>query len=189
MIRDGLVGYHSDLRPLLQPIDSVTPHPDNPNNGDLEAITQSIQVNGMYRPVFTQAATGRIIAGNHTWTACKELGAQQIPVVALDVDDTTAVRIMLADNQVAHLAQPDPGLLLHLLDNLDTLHGTGYTDHDLDVLTALAEIPLQPEVATWPLLTFRVPPHVQQAFYDLTDAADSDRDRFELLLRLAGWDR
>jgi hypothetical protein len=191
MIRSGLAQYHDDLSGLLTPVEGLTPHPRNYNNGDIDAIAESIEVNGMYRPVFVQRSTNHIIAGNHTYAACLQLGATQIPVVFLDVDDTTAVRIMIADNRTAALAQPDNALLVELLDELataDTLHGTGYQDHDLEVLHHLAEIANDyDEYATWPTITVQVPPHVRKAYYTMTEAAVGDRERFELMLRLAGW--
>lgn len=192
MIRDGLVAYHGDLEPLLIDIDTVTQHPENYNNGDVEALAESIEVNGMYRPIYVQKDTGHIIAGNHTWMACKGLGATRIPAVVLDVDDTTALRIMLADNRIASLAVPDNSQLIELLDRLtetDSLLGTGYQAQDLEVLRHLADIPVDhDEFATWPTLTFTVPPHVRRAFYEMTEVAVGDRERFELMLRLAGWD-
>ena len=189
---NGLVQYHHDLENLLMDIDAITPHPRNYNNGDVDAIAESIEVNGMYRPVYVQKSTAYIIAGNHTWHACKMLGAEQIPVVVLDIDDTTALRIMLTDNRTAALAVPDNSQLLNLLDelaNTDTLHGTGYRDYDREVLRALNEIPVDhDEFAQWPMIQVRVPPHVRAAYHRLTEAAVGDRERFELLLRLAGWD-
>lgn len=191
MIHSGLAQYHDDLAGILMPIDDVTPHPRNYNNGDVEAIGESIEVNGMYRPLFVQKATGHIIAGNHTWHACKMLGAEEVPVIYLDVDDTTAVRIMLADNRTAALAIPDNALLLELLDDLaanDSLVGTGYKDYDHEVIKKLVEIPNSwDEFAQWPTICVQVPPHVRRAYHQMTEAAVGDRERFELLLRLAGW--
>jgi hypothetical protein len=40
----------------------------------------------------------------------------------------------------------------------------------------------------WPTVCFQIPPHVKRAFYDMTEVAGGDRERFELMLRLAGWD-
>jgi hypothetical protein len=66
--------------------------------------------------------------------------------------------------------------------------GTGYDEYDVEVLQNLAKIPLDhDEFGQWPTLTFQVPPHVRSAFYDMTAEAAGDRERFELLLRLAGW--
>lgn len=192
MIHSGLAQYHDDLAGLLVLIDDVTPHPRNYNNGDVEAISESIEVNGMYRPLFVQKSTGYIIAGNHTWLACKGLGADKVPVVMLDVDDQTAKRIMIADNRTAALAEPDNALLVELLDELardDSLLGTGYREYDHEVLKKLAEIPNDyDEYATWPTICVQVPPHVRRAYHRMTEAAVGDRERFELLLRLAGWD-
>jgi hypothetical protein len=194
MIHDGLVRYHDNLADLLTPINDVEPHPANPNNGDLDAVAESIQVNGMYRPIYAQKNSRRILAGHTTWGACHELGATQIPVIWLDVDDTTALKIVLADNKTAHLATLDPALEAAALLALDAegsaLDGTGYTPHDLELLTRLNQTPLDPTDLQdpWPTLCVQVPPHVRNAYLTLTSAAGSDRERFEMMLRLAGWD-
>lgn len=192
-MRSGQVQYQDDLEPLMQPIDSITQNPDNYNNGDVEAISESIEVNGMYRPIFVSRETKEIVAGNHTWQACKELGAQVIPVVWLDGDERQMVRTMIADNRTADLARPDHSQLLQLLtrlDNEDSLAGTGYKEYDLEILQKLAEIPtdFESEYGSWPTLCFQVPPHVRRGFMQMTNEAAGDRERFELMLRMAGWD-
>lgn len=192
--RSGMVQFHEELLPLMKPIDSVQQHPENYNNGDVEAVVESIMTSGMYRPIYVQKSSGYIIAGNHTWMACKELGAEQIPMVVVDVNDTTARTIMVADNQTARLARPDNGQLLDLLhkikeDTDDSLMGTGFKEYDLTVLENLAKIEHQTdEFGTWPTLCFQIPPHAKNAFTEMTQHAGGDRERFELLLRLAGWD-
>ena len=192
MIRSGIVQIHDDLGPLLVDIDTVHQHPANYNNGDVDKIIESIEMNGVYRPVYVQASTGDIIAGNHLWEACKALGADKIPVAALDVDDNTAYRIMVADNWIAALAQADNSLLLPILERLqetDGLRGTGMADHDLEQIRQLAQMtPTYDDYAQWPLIAVRVPPHVRRAYLRMTEQAVGDRERFELLLRLAGWD-
>lgn len=191
-LRSGMVRFHADLEPLMRPIDSISPAPYNYNNGDVEVITQSVEMNGMYRPVYVQKATGHIIAGNHTWMACKTLGSNTIPVVLLDVDDTTAKRIMVEDNEAARKAIPDSGLLLSLLDEIHDETGeylASVTERDVEVLRALNEIPLDTdEFGQWPTFSVKVPPNVLRGFMHLTREADDDRGRFELMLRLAGWD-
>jgi hypothetical protein len=188
----GMVQYHADLAPLLTDIDTVTQWPKNYNNGDVEEIAASIEINGMYRPIYVQRSTGYILAGNHTWEACKSLGATLIPVVYLDVDDTTAKRVAIGDNEIARLARPDNAALLELLEDLaatDSLLGTGMTQRDLLQLRALAQVEVAyDEHATWPTISVQVPPHVRAAYYDMTEHAVGDRERFEMMLRLAGWD-
>lgn len=188
----GLVQFHPDLTPLLVDIDSVTQHPDNYNNGDIEEIATSIETNGMYRPIYVQRSTSHILAGNHTWAACKSLDARLIPVVWLDVDDVAALRILVADNTLAALARPDNAALLAILETInthDSLVGTGMTERDIINLRALADIDVAyDEHATWPTITIQVPPHVRAAYWAMTEHAVGDRERFEMLLRLAGWD-
>lgn len=191
MLHSGMVTYHEDLADLLVPIDSVSQHPDNPNNGDVEAIVESIELAGMYRPVYVQRSTGWIVAGNHTWEACKTLGATEIPVVALDIDEVTTLRILLGDNKLALLAKIDNGILLPLLEKItavDSLRGTGYVEPDLVALRKLAEMEANyDDFAQWPLIAVRVPPNVRRAYLAMTEQAVGDRERFELMLRLAGW--
>lgn len=193
MIRSGMVSFHEDLKPLMVPINSVKPHDQNYNRGDVEAITASIETNGMFRPIYVQRSSNKIIAGNHTHEACLSLGAETIPVVFLDVDDTEAYRVMVADNRTASLAQPDNDALLAILKGIEAtsgygLEGTGYTQADLEVLEHLAEINTEPlEFAQWPTITIQVPPHVRKAYYEMTEEAMGERERFELVLRLAGW--
>ena len=193
MLHSGHVAFHDSLQPLMVDINSVERHPENYNNGDVEAVAESIEVNGMYRPIYVQKSTNQIIAGNHTWEACKAMEADMIPVVYLDVDDTEALQIMVADNEVARLAMPDNAALLATLRRIEEqkgdVHGTGKTERDMEALQHLADIANEyDEYAQWPTITIQVPPNVRRAYLHMTKEADDDRERFELLLRFAGWD-
>jgi ParB-like chromosome segregation protein Spo0J len=185
-----MVQFYDALEPLMVPIDSIQPHPDNYNNGDVEEIINSIETNGMWEVLKVQKSTGYIAAGNHTWMACKELGAEIIPAALCDMDDMTTKRTMIAHNRTAALAKPDNSGLLKLLDEIaesDNLLGTGWKEHDLENLRLLAEIPLEnDEYGTWPTLCFQISPATRKAFFEMTESAQGDRERFELLLKLAG---
>lgn len=128
----GHVRFHSDLRPLLVPIDQVSQHPENPSSGDVEAIAVSMETVGCYRPVYVQRSTGFIVAGNHTYAALLSLESTVIPVVWLDLSDEEAIRVLLGDNELARLAIVDQGLLGPLMERLLQtelqLLGTGYVD-------------------------------------------------------------
>jgi ParB-like chromosome segregation protein Spo0J len=194
-IRSGMVRYHGDLEPNMRPIDAVSPAPWNYNNGDVELICESIEQDGMYRPVVAQLSTGHIIGGNHTYMACLALGAKEIPVVFLDVNDVTAKRLAIKDNEIARKSKPDTGLLQELLDQIkeaepDTpLDSTGITEEEYAALRALNAIPVaEDEFGSWPTLTVQLPPHIMAAFVGMTDAAEKDWQRVEILLRMAGWD-
>ena len=191
MLRSGQVQYHPALEPLMVDIDSIQCHPENYNNGDVERIMESIAVHGMYNVLKVQKSTGYIGAGNHTWMACKEMGATIIPAVILDMDDATTRSMMLADNWIAGLAKPDNGMMLALVERINAesgLYGTGVAEHDLENLRHLAEITNEhDEFGQWPTICVTVPPRVKNAYYTMTESAVGDRERFELMLRLAGW--
>lgn len=176
----------------MVPIDSVKRHDRNYNGGDVDAITESILTVGMYRPIYVQRDTQMILAGNHTWEACKGLGAERVPVIWFDGDDTATIKAMIGDNRIASLAQPDDWQLISLLSELslnDSLVGTGYRESDLEILKHLSDINSEPlEFGTWPTITVQVPPWVRKAYYEMTKEAGDERERFELVLRLAGWD-
>lgn len=149
---DHLLGA---LAPLAIPIDSVRPHPENPNVGDVGAIAASLASNRQYKPIVVQASTGYIIAGNHTWTAACQLEWPEIAAVRVDVTDDEARRILAVDNRTAELGQRDDALLAALLQRIVDgedelgLHGTGYAEDDLaalvDALTEPGEITGDPD--------------------------------------------
>jgi len=195
MVRSGLVQYHPDLAGLLTPIENLTPHPDNPNNGDVEEICASIETNGMYGPILAQRSTNHILRGNHTYLACQILGATEIPVTYADVDDIHALRILMGDNKIAAMAVRDPAIELANLERLieqDSLSGTGYSDYDIENLRKLIDTPLHlpdhRDPTTWPVICTQMPPHMRTAYMQMTDSAGGDTERFRLLMRLAGWD-
>lgn len=107
--------------------DPLKEHPQNPRRGVVEAIDQSIEKNGWYGAIIAQKSTGYILAGNHRYRAAVEKGATDIPVIWRDVDDETALRILLADNRTADLGTYDEELLDGLLQELGDLTGTGYS--------------------------------------------------------------
>jgi len=135
-----------DMKVTQVQIDAVFPHPANVRQGDVGAITLSLEAHGQYRPIIVQKSTGHIIAGNHTWRAAKVLGWQEIAVIEQDVDDDEALRILLVDNRANDLATYDEVGLVDLLKQLaeseSQLDGTGYTLEDLDDKVALNELML-----------------------------------------------
>jgi ParB-like chromosome segregation protein Spo0J len=106
--------------------DPLKEHPQNPKKGDEDIIDESIDANGWYGAVTAQKSTGYILAGNHRYRVAKKKGATEIPVIWRDVDDETALRILLVDNRAADRGTYDEALLEELLAGLETLDGTGY---------------------------------------------------------------
>jgi hypothetical protein len=101
-------------------------HPKNPRRGNVEAIEESIDANGWYGAVVAQESTKYILAGNHRFRTAVAKGAAAIPTIWIDVDDETALRILLGDNKIADLGHYDEQVLDELLGSLETLTGTGY---------------------------------------------------------------
>lgn len=118
------------------PIDSLEYHPRNPNQGDLGQIGRSIEVNGWWGTVLVQKSTRYILAGNHRVEALRHQGAENVPVVWVDVDDEMAQRIVLADNRTGRLGSDNEAMLAELLTALAptelSLDGLGYDGDDLD---------------------------------------------------------
>ncbi|WP_411092291.1 ParB N-terminal domain-containing protein [Streptomyces sp. 049-1] len=150
------------LRTDTIPVDQLTPYPGNAKRGDVPAILASLRKNGQYRGlVVRQAPDGRLVvlAGNHTRQALVEHGAGDcgvrrcgicqnspdwVPAARCDVvecDDHTALRVNLADNRTADLGSYDFAGLAELLGSLGDVEGTGYSDQDLQDITALLALP------------------------------------------------
>lgn len=127
-------------------VDDLQPHPDNPNEGDVGAISQSIERVGFYGAIVVQAPSGRrrkhrILAGEHRWLAAKAAGIETVPVSVLDVDDQTALVVLAGDNEIARLAQLDADKRIALLTRIaeaGDLSGTGVDGDDLDALIETA---------------------------------------------------
>jgi DNA modification methylase len=123
-----------DYEPRVS-VDRLHPHPRNPRRGDVARLEQLIDDNGFVGAVLAQRSTGFILAGNHRTAAARTAGLAEIPVLWLDVDDDTALRIMLGDNRASDDAVYDDHVLADLLGELEAsaagLAGTGYTDQAL----------------------------------------------------------
>lgn len=129
----------ASLADLAVPIAELNPYHRNPRTGDLDAISESLSVNGQYRPIVVNRGTltGRpneILAGNHTFKAVQQLGWTEIAVTWLDVNDDAAAKIVIVDNRTNDLAGYDSVLLADILTDLPDLQGTGYDQEQLDQL-------------------------------------------------------
>jgi ParB-like chromosome segregation protein Spo0J len=114
------------------PITNVRPHPRNPREGDVGAISESLKTLGQYRPIIVNKNDLTILIGNHTWHAAYSLGWKEIAVTWIEVDDEQAIRILLSDNKTADLATYDDEELQILLASLTEFSGTGFDGDDVD---------------------------------------------------------
>ena len=59
----------------------------NPRRGDVAAIRESLEHNGMYGPLVVNRPTMEVLAGNHTLRAIRELGWLEVDVYFVEVDE------------------------------------------------------------------------------------------------------
>jgi ParB-like chromosome segregation protein Spo0J len=134
-----MTNIRKELAKSAVPIDSIYPHPKNVRQGDIGAISVSLQSHGQYRPLIVQKSTNYIVAGNHTWAAARHLGWEKIAVVSLELDDDRALRILLADNKTSDLATYDSSELAAVLSEFARgfdMEGLIWDQDDLDDLLA-----------------------------------------------------
>lgn len=127
----------------------------NPRVGNVEEIAKSLHMNGLYRPIVVNRGThtGRkneILCGNHTYLGARkeitwtdENGIEQVKkpwdeilVSFIDVDETTAAKIVLADNKLADEGTYDQRVLADLLRDIPDVVGTGFSADEADDIMA-----------------------------------------------------
>jgi site-specific DNA-methyltransferase (adenine-specific) len=116
-------------------VDDLKPHPDNPNRGSVEDLAESLSQFGQFRSIVGRP-DGTILAGHHLVQAAKRIGMKTVRVDIIDVDDTVARKIMLADNRLADLGLgPNLDLLLKNLEELgNDIAGTGFDEDYIRML-------------------------------------------------------
>lgn len=123
------------------PVKDIREHPENYNQGDVGAISESMDEHGFFGAIGVQKSTGHILWGNHRYRTAVMQGAATLPGFWLDVDDDEAERILAVDNRTAALAAPDEQRLVDLLtrraQTARGLAGTGYDGDDLDGMIAM----------------------------------------------------
>ena len=122
------VRFSKALEPFLVPIDSIQPHPDNPNHGDDDAVMESILSNGLLTLFTADANTGYMVAVHTRQRVLKKLGATHIPLIWEDEwDETGAKRYLIGDNASAAKAEMDHDALMEILKELHDESPTGLT--------------------------------------------------------------
>ena len=98
----------------------------------IEHMVQSLREQGFYRNLVC-ARDGTILAGHGLWTAARRMGVQKLPVTFLECapEDPVALKVLIADNHLQHMAEDDDRNLAEQLRELqegdaDSLVGTGY---------------------------------------------------------------
>lgn len=114
-------------------------HPKNARRGNVGVIDDSVEANGFYGALVVQKSTRTILKGNHTHRVAMKRKMPTVPVIWVDVDEPTALRILAVDNRANDLGGYDEKLLRDLLGEMklaDNLVGTGYDDAALAKILA-----------------------------------------------------
>jgi len=148
------------LQALALPLASLTPLPDNPRRGDVEAVAASLSRFGQRKPIVVRRSDRVIIAGNHTWLAAQSLGWAEIAAVLVDDDEISSRAYALADNRTSELGGYDEELLVQLIEQVGAqdetlLRDAGWTAEAIEELTKglmthLPDIPPVDEAAEMP---------------------------------------
>jgi hypothetical protein len=165
----------------------------NPRRGDVDVIAASLKRHGQYKPITVNVGTktGRpneVLAGNHTLLAHRSLRDAAEPDQAkfwdkilvhwVDVDDDTADRIVVADNQTGQVGGFDVDVLAELVKGFgDDIEGLGFTDVDVAELLALSDgVPddLDPLYSDKVDIPHYVPAHKPPKIEDLLDSSKTE---------------
>lgn len=121
------------------PIDQVIPNPRNDNQHSLTQIDHlvaSVREFGQPRPVLARAANRMLISGHGVHAAMKAAGKTEIEVLLWDVDQRTADRFLLADNQLSTLSSVDQARRRELLADvgMDDVKALGFVPDEVEKL-------------------------------------------------------
>jgi hypothetical protein len=62
--------FHDQAYELVE-VGELEPHPDNPREGNVDAIAESVEANGFSGAIVAQRSTGHVLAGNHRLLAAR----------------------------------------------------------------------------------------------------------------------
>jgi ParB family chromosome partitioning protein len=112
----GLASLIDDIQPRGEtprapdrdvPIELIAPNPDQPrkafDEGELEALTESIRVNGVIQPLIVRPdpdKTGsfQIVAGERRWRAAQRVPLHALPVIVRDYTEREVLEIGVLEN-------------------------------------------------------------------------------------------
>jgi ParB-like chromosome segregation protein Spo0J len=124
-------------------INTISTFDKNPRRGNIDMIAESLKTWGQFKPIVVNLGTklpkgkqNKIVAGNHTFLGAKRNKMDSIVVSFIDVDESTARAIVLADNKTSDGGTYDDALLAELLASLPDIEGTGYSETEAEDLIA-----------------------------------------------------
>ncbi len=143
----------SNAAAVMVPLGDLVPWEGNPrdNAGAVEAVAASIKRFGFAAPIVARREDGEIIAGHTRWLAAKALGMVEVPVRYLDLSQSEARALNLADNRVGEIALWDEDKLAEALQGLNdegaSLDAMGFAEWEVEALLDPLEDAETPEEA------------------------------------------
>ncbi len=104
-----------DINKLNPDLQNVKIH----NQKSIDGIKKSLIEFGQYKPIVVQKSSNKILAGNGTYQAIKELDWTEIDVTYIDVNDKEAIILATVDNQSSELSEWDEQQLTEDLYGFD----------------------------------------------------------------------
>lgn len=127
----------ADLTPFMARLADLKPHPRNYRehpDDQIQHLAESIREHGFYRNIVL-AEDDTILAGHGVVLAAKSLGLEEGPAVRLPIksDSPQALKVVVGDNELEHLADQNDRLLSELLKEIGEtdpvgLLGTGFDE-------------------------------------------------------------
>ena len=105
-------------------IEKLKPFLGNPRKNDesVDAVVKSIEAFGYTNPILVRRENNEIIAGHTRLKALQKMGAEQAPVIYLDLNETDARVYSVFDNKSVENAEWDFPKLADLLVEFDQLN-------------------------------------------------------------------
>jgi hypothetical protein len=138
---------HPSLEKLAVAVNTLVPLPDNPRNGNVDAIMRSYQRFGQLKPIVVKAngdGTSTVMSGNHQLEAAKRLGWDRLAVTEMTGSEADAIAFALVENRFGELGSIDKGRLHdHIVDVYDEMpelfDSVGWDDFEIASMGVDAE--------------------------------------------------
>jgi ParB-like nuclease domain len=128
-------------------VDALLPWVKNPRKNDavVDKIAASIREYGFGAPLIVRRANGEVIGGHTRLKAAIKLGMTHVPARYLDLSETQAHALALADNKLGEMAEWNETMLAVVLNELAVdgtagLLPTGFSNEELLSLMATPEV-------------------------------------------------
>lgn len=127
----------------LVDVATLSEHPENPREGDVEAIVTSIVRNGWHGALTVQRSTRWVVVGNHRLRAARQLGMSKVPVLWADLDEDEARRKLVGDNRASEFGHWNEDALVDLLrvQSPEDLAGMLFSEADVALLVPAEPAP------------------------------------------------